>query len=110
MDRVLLFFSATPGIKVTVEIYFDEAENLVLEGYDIGKTVEEYWGDSDYEYVIRIPAASFEFLFQHFQMKTRSRLALLQELARRYNTNYCYSEIRKLLDDHKVIYEGYTWT
>jgi hypothetical protein len=25
--------------------------SLVLEGYDYGKSVEEFWGDSDYEYV-----------------------------------------------------------
>jgi hypothetical protein len=27
---------------------------LVVEGYDIGKTVEEVWGDSDYEYSITV--------------------------------------------------------
>jgi len=28
----------------------DDQENLVMEGYDIGKSPEEFWGDDDYEY------------------------------------------------------------
>ena len=109
MESVTLFEIKNEGIKINISAYF-EGDVLVIDGYDIGKTVEEYWGDSDYEYVIRIPPTGVEFLYKHFQMQTRSRLALLQELARRYNTNYCYSEIRKLLDEHKATYEGHTWT
>lgn len=32
----------------------DDEGNLVLEGYDIGDTVKEYWGDSDYEYWLTV--------------------------------------------------------
>ena len=34
--------------------YIDEKKNLILEGYDIGKTPKEFWGDSDYEYWLTI--------------------------------------------------------
>jgi hypothetical protein len=49
MCRVLLYESQTRDIKVTIEAHFED-EKLVVEGYDIGKIVEESWGDSDYEY------------------------------------------------------------
>ena len=45
MDSVLLFSFQTEQIKITIEAYFDDGENLVIDGYDIGKTVEEAWGD-----------------------------------------------------------------
>jgi hypothetical protein len=32
----------------------DNDGNLVLEGYDIGDSVEEFWGDSDYEYWLTV--------------------------------------------------------
>lgn len=45
--RVLLFSLRTDRIKVTIVAYFDKAENLIVEGYDLGAAVAEYWGDSD---------------------------------------------------------------
>lgn len=41
-------------ISVHVVAKIDDEENLVLEGYDIGKYVKEHWGDSDYEYWLRV--------------------------------------------------------
>lgn len=34
--------------------YVEESGDLVLEGYDVGDKVEEWWGDADYEYWRRI--------------------------------------------------------
>ena len=48
MDSVMLFSLTTDTIKVTVEAYFSATGSLVIEGYDIGKKVKEYWGESDY--------------------------------------------------------------
>ena len=36
-----------------------EADKLVVDGQDMGPTVEEIWGDSDYEYWVDIPAGAF---------------------------------------------------
>ena len=36
--------------KRFLDAKIDDAGNLVLEGFDIGDSVEEFWGDSDYEY------------------------------------------------------------
>lgn len=40
MYKVLLFHLKTDSIKVTIEAYFED-EKLVIDGYDIGKLVEE---------------------------------------------------------------------
>jgi hypothetical protein len=44
----------TEDLSVHVVAKIDDEENLVLEGYDIGKYVKEHWGDSDYEYWLRV--------------------------------------------------------
>ena len=48
-----LFTIDRTDIKVTIDLGF-EGEDLKLDGYDIGKTVDEMWGDSDYEYSITV--------------------------------------------------------
>ncbi len=41
-----------------------DGEDLKLDGYDIGKTVEEMWGDSDYEYSITVESGNLEKLYE----------------------------------------------
>lgn len=36
-------------------VYVDQNQDVVMEGYDIGPSVAEAWGDSDYEYWVRVP-------------------------------------------------------
>lgn len=109
MDRVLLFSMQTEQIKVTIEAYFDEAENLVIDGYDIGKTVEEYWGDSDYEYSATIPPAEVKKLYAVFRLPVGSKSELLTYLQSHYNKNDCYSRIREFLTQHDIQHEGFSW-
>ncbi len=95
-------------IKIDIEARFEE-NALIIEGYDFGRQVEEYWGDSDYEYSLRIPALGVIQLYSLFGIEPVNRENLLQELAKRYNTNSCFSEIRKLSDDHHIPCEGFSW-
>ena len=108
MESVTLYELINEEIKISIVAYF-EKDMLVIDGYDIGNRVKEYWGDSDYEYLVRVPATSVDFLYTHFNLWAGDQLSLLKELAKRYHTNSCYSDIRKLLDDNQVKYEGFTW-
>jgi hypothetical protein len=69
-----------------------------------------YWGDSDYEYQVKIPQTGIDFLYRHLNVVPQDRPALLNALALRFNTNSCYSDIRKLMADNKIVCEGYSWT
>lgn len=40
--------------KRYLDAMIDDEGNLVLEGYDIGESVKEFWGDSDYEYWLTV--------------------------------------------------------
>ncbi len=54
-NRVTLRSERTPDGEVSLlEAYIDDSGDLVLEGYDLGETVKEVWGDADYEYWRRV--------------------------------------------------------
>jgi hypothetical protein len=108
MNEVTLYHFVSGDIKVTIEARF-EGESLIVEGYDIGKRVEEYWGDSDYEYSTTLQEKSVKLLSNLFNTRPGDKSDMLKEIARRYNTNSCYSEFQKLLDDNKIPYEGFSW-
>ena len=110
MDRVLLFSLNNEDIRVTIEVYFDGNGNLVVEGYDIGKRVEEYWGDSDYEYTTTVLPEEVNKLYPLFELPKGSSHALLLALQARFHTNTCYSEIQTFLAYHKIKYTGFSWT
>ena len=109
MDRVLLFSSVTPGIKITIEVYFDENGKLVVDGYDIGKTVEEYWGDSDYEYSVSLAPPEIHKLYQLFDVPVGEKIELLRTIQVRYHTNHCYSEFRDFLSRNQIHFESFSW-
>jgi hypothetical protein len=109
MERVALFSLKTEQIKVIIEAYFDTTGNLVIEGYDIGKTVEEYWGDSDYEYSTTIQPGEVKKLSLALNLTPGSKAELLNYLQTHYNQNDCYSKIQKLLTHHQIKSEGFSW-
>lgn len=108
MTSVKLFQLIRDDIKVDIEVRFED-EALVIDGYDIGKTVEEYWGDSDYEYQAKILPAGVDRLYDYFGTWKGDKEGLLRAIAGRFNTNTCYSDLLKLLDELKIKYEGWSW-
>lgn len=107
--RILLFSLDRPDIKVTIEAFFDDQGRLVVEGYDIGKSVEEYWGDSDYEYSTTVASEDLWKLYMLLSVTEGDEHALLHAIYGRFNTNTCYSEFQDLLEKNKIHYEGFSW-
>lgn len=109
MNTVLLFSFKSDSVKVSIEAYFNEDDSLIIEGYDIGKSVEEIWGDSDYEYITTVKADAVNKLYTLLHLPSGSKDALLSYLQSRFNTNSCYSEIRTWFDENAVAYESFSW-
>ncbi len=63
MEELTLFDFKNDAIHIHITARFDK-EDLIIDGYDIGKPVEEAWGDSDYEYILTIRKESVLFLMQ----------------------------------------------
>ena len=63
MDSIKLIERNGKRFSVYLSAKIDESGDLVLEGQDLGSGVEEYWGDSDYEYWVVVSAANKVTLF-----------------------------------------------
>ncbi len=108
-NSITLFHFKNENIKIDIVARFDEDE-LLIDGYDIGKTVEEAWGDSDYEYIMTIPATSVASLYGLLDVEAGNRKKLLKALAKRFHGNKCFSAIGDFLDQNSIEHETFTWT
>lgn len=96
--------------KLSEEIYRQEGDNfrsvmvtlsedggLMVDTQDMGRLVEEYWGDSDYEFWVKIPP------------EAASRLAyvLLKKLYA--GRERAVDEVRELCAAEKIPHENGSW-
>lgn len=107
---ILLYYLETEDCKSTIQAYFNVDNDLIIDGYDIGKFVEEYFGDSDYEYKMTVPSKQITELNKLFNIPPDSKQELLYELTKRYNTGTCFSEIKEFLDNNHIKYDYFSWT
>jgi len=108
-NSITLFHLKNEDIKIDIVARF-EADDLIIDGYDIGKTVKEAMGDSVYEYVMTIPANSVSLLYALLDIKAGRRKGLLKALAERFHGNKYFSQIGDFLDDNDIKYSRFTWT
>ena len=109
MCRIVLFRHKTADISIYIDAYFDGGR-LIIEGQDLGKTVEDWWGDSDYEYSLTIPADEADKLYPLLKVKQGDKEGLLNMIAAKYNTNSCYSDFKTFLKRNNIKFEAFTWT
>ena len=107
-ESITLYHLEREGIKIDIVARF-EKDKLIVDGYDIGKTVGEVWGDSDYEYVMTIPDRSLPALYRLLGVEEGDRKMLLDALAKRFHGNKCFSAIGDFLDQNSIEHETFTW-
>lgn len=110
MERIELYKFETPDIKILMELYFNEKGQLIFDGCDIGKKVEEYWGDSDYEYCYTIEPLHVERLFSILDVIDGDRHSLLLELKKRFGNNTAYTDFGDFMTENNIEFEAFTWT
>jgi len=92
-----------------MEMYFTEQGKLVFDGYDIGKSVSEFWGDSDYEYKYTIEQNGVAKLFHLFGLPNSDRALLLREIKKRFGENDAYSKFGDFLRENDIDFDSFTW-
>lgn len=105
---ITLYHLDRDDIRIDIKAYF-EAEKLIIDGYDIGKTVEEAWGDSDYEYGMTIPGEGVDALYGLLNVEAGNRRGLLKALAERFHGNECFSQIGDFLDQNGIEHATSRW-
>ena len=110
MEKITLYREERADIKINMEMYFNEKGQLIFDGYDIGKTVADWWGDSDYEYTYTIEAVEVEKLYPLLGIASSDKHALLLEIKKRFGGNEAYSKFGDFMSKNNIEYTAFTWT
>jgi len=109
MEKVTLFYLENSNIKITMQIYFNEKDQLYFDGYDSGKLVEDAWGSSDYEYAYTIVPDQVNKFYAVFNLKEGDRSGLLQAIKNEFSVNKAYSLFGEFMTAQNINYERFTW-
>ncbi len=109
MEKITLYHQETPGIKISIQIYFNEKNQLYLDGYDIGSTVKENLGDSDYEYVHTIEPEEVKKLYPIFNLNMDDRIGLLAAIKKDFSLANAYTLFGEFLNTYDIKYTSFTW-
>jgi hypothetical protein len=108
MNRIILYKYHSPDLSVRIEAFFKK-DKLIIEGYDVGKSVDEWFGDSDYEYSTTLTGEELKKLFLLFHVEKEDKTGLLKAIEEEFHDKNCYSELRKLLDENDIKYDSFSF-
>jgi hypothetical protein len=105
--KTTLFESRTPDIWITIEIYENSNEEIVIHGHDLGKRVEEIKGRREYEYFLTIEKEEIPNLTQQLNLNTKE--ALFSWFAINYSVHNAVSAIREKMEAMGINCSFSTW-
>ncbi len=108
MSRVVLYEVDSPGIKISIEVYF-KGKDLFFDGYDIGPLVEKHWGESDYEYTYTVEPPGVLKFYEVMGIKVGNESALLQEIKKRFSGGSAYSLFGKFMSENNIPHDGFNF-
>ena len=109
MGKVTLFYLENSNIKISMQIYFNEKNQLYFDGYDTGKIVEETWGNSDHEYIYSIEPEEVNKFYPIFNLVDGDKSALLQSIKNEFSVNEAYSLFGEFMLAHNIKYQRFIW-
>jgi hypothetical protein len=98
--------------RADVRVYMNlgfEGEDLKFDGHDLGTTVDEHWGSSEYEYTATVIAKDLATLYVLHGITPGDKEALLQALAPMFSNNSGYTLFKKYLTKEVVPFDTFTY-
>jgi len=108
-EKVSLYYYKSSNITIYVDAYLNEG-NLVIDGYDIGSTVNEAWGDSDYEYSITVKKENLIALCHTLGIETDNHDVLLKKMVEKFSGNEGFSRFSDFLRQNGIDFDPFSWT
>lgn len=109
MKKTTLYHLELPDIKISIQIYFNEKNQLTLDGYDIGSAVEERLGDSDYEYTHTIEQDEVKKFYPIFNVQMEDQAGLLAAIKKDFSASNAYTLFGEFMKTHDIKYTSFTW-
>ena len=109
MQKVVLYEAESPRIRISMLLYFNDKDQLVFDGYDIGPAVEELFGDSDYEYTYTVTWDEVLKMGKVLGVDPSNRLGFLEQLQGLFKGNDAYTKFGAFLKENKIGHKQFTW-
>lgn len=98
--------------RTDVRVYMNlgfEGEDLKFDGHDLGTTVDENWGSSEYEYTATVLAKDLGPLYDLHGIKPGAKEALLEALAPLFSNNSGYTQFKTYLKKHGIAFDTFNY-
>lgn len=109
MEKAVLFSLENSHIKILMQIYFNDKEQLYFDGYDCGKIPEQAFGNSTYEYSYAIEPEEVNKFYPLFDLKYGDKSGLLRCIKKEFSTNKAYTLFGEFMLTHNIQHERFTW-
>lgn len=103
-----LFSIDNENIRVMINLGFD-GEDLKLDGYDIGKSVSDMWGDSDYEYSITVSEVELPRLYELNRVPFGNKKKLISVLAKFLSDNKAFTLFHDYLKENNIPFTCFSY-
>ncbi|USQ03149.1 hypothetical protein [Aquirufa antheringensis] len=103
-----LFSIDNENIRVMINLGFD-GEDLKLDGYDIGKSVSDMWGDSDYEYSITVSEGELPRLYELNRVPFGNKKKLISVLAKFLSDNKAFTLFHDYLKENNIPFTCFSY-
>ncbi|MEI6580153.1 MAG: HIRAN domain-containing protein, partial [Eubacteriales bacterium] len=107
-SRVILYESKDSDNQVIVEAYMAEGA-LHIDGHDLGKSVEDFWGEDEYEYDYSLSKEETEKLYELLKRELKSDKNLLELVAINFNGNECDVNFCEFCESNSIAVEFFSW-
>lgn len=107
-QNIVLYEHRDETISIKVQAYLGE-NGLTVSGYDIGKSVKDHFGSSDYEYNFTVKPADLPALYAAMQLKNPEGDTFLAHLKQHYGNELGFSSLMNLLKQHHIKYDTFFW-
>jgi hypothetical protein len=109
MQKTTLYHLELPDIKRSIQIYFNEKNQLYLDGYDTGSAVEESFGDLDYEYIHKIEPDEVKKIYPILNVQMEDQAGLLAAIKKDFSVPNAYTLFGEFMKTHDIKYSSFTW-
>lgn len=109
MEKVTLYHQKSPGLTVSIKIYFTEDDKLMLDGYDFGSVVEDLKGKDDYEYCLTVEPDEMEKLYAVFNLQPGDRTGLLEAIRLEFSASDAFTRFANFMDSKSIEYTKFFW-
>ncbi len=108
MNRVQLCGYKSPEIEIHVHASIINGR-LKIEGQDIGKNVENFWGDTDYEYYYTLSENDTSKLHEVLNEISNQNLTLLEQIKLNFSGTEGCRNFREFCEEHSIKYEFFSY-